>query len=219
MARKSISEVLIARQLVTAFLLTGVLLAPSNAADQEAAEQRRKDQNEIPVDFDFAYRDSLPQTDTPRHKWNTKWGPKAKVYPPFILPDAVKDPTEYRQRRVVAVAMKYIDLPYKHKHIPAAGGLDCSNFTSWVYNYAFGVKFSSGIGTQAETAGRKLLPIEEFQPGDLLFQKSKSGTSISHVVIYIGENKIIDSTNGKVAVRDLKGWYVTRHSHARRLIR
>jgi cell wall-associated NlpC family hydrolase len=170
------------------------------------------------VDFDFKFRDSLPQTDRPVEKWSTKWGPPAKTYPKFESPDYVKDPVAYQRRRVIAVARKYLGLPYKHKHIPAAGGLDCSNFTSWVYNYGFGIRFSSHIGKQAETAGRRMDPDEAFEPGDLLFQTDKQGEHIAHVVIYIGENKIIDSTEGKVSIRSLRGWYKSRHSHARRII-
>lgn len=170
------------------------------------------------VDFDFGYRDSLPQTDTPKEKWNTTWGPKAKVYPPLKIPDGVADPLDFQRKRSIAVAKKYLGLPYQHKHIPAAGGLDCSNFTSWVYNYGFGIKFTSNVREQARTAGRQLKPTEPFLPGDLLFQTDPSGKEIAHVVIFFEEGKIIDSTKGKVAVREYKGWYKTRHSHARRII-
>lgn len=124
---------------------------------------------------------------------------------------------------MLAVAKKYIGLGYWHHHVPGydsgdGPGLDCSNFTAWVYNYGLGVSINSGIGTQAETAGRRLAGDEPMQAGDLLFIKSADGSAIAHVVIYIGRGRIIDSTGPGVQVRAFKGWYVSRFSHARRLI-
>ena len=170
------------------------------------------------VDFDFAFRDTLPQTDTPKEKWETKWGPAAKTYPELKVPTSVKDPVAFKRERIVAAAKKYLDLPYMHKHIPAAGGLDCSNFSAWVYNYSMGIRFPSGIRNQAENAGRRLDPAEKLQLGDLLFQTVKGGTTIAHVAIYIGDGKLIDAEKGKIAIRDHANWYKARHSHARRVI-
>ena len=182
-------------------------------ANRKLAKSEKK-----PVDFDFEMRDALPQTDVPKEKWETKWGPAAKKYPEFKVPEGVKDPITYQHKRVVAVAMKYRGLPYMHKHIPACGGLDCSNFTSWVYNYGFGIQFPSGVVKQAETAGRRLRADEKFEPGDLLFQTNREGNAIAHVVIYVGENKVIDACNEKVDVREFRGWYKDRLSHVRRVI-
>ena len=97
----------------------------------------------------------------------------------------------------------------------------CSNFTSWVYNYGLGNKFSSGLQTQSESAGRKLLVDEKFEKGDLLFISNLSGTAISHVVIYIDEETIIDSTVDSidgVSVRAFKGWYKENIAFARRIV-
>ena len=44
-----------------------------------------------------------------------------KTYPKFKVPECVKDPVVYQRKRVVAVAMKYLDLPYLHKHFFSPG--------------------------------------------------------------------------------------------------
>lgn len=171
---------------------------------------------------DFAYRDSLPQTLFPKPlnqgKW--RWGPKARVYPPVSVPKGV-DAIKWKRDRVIAVAKKYQGLPYMHRHIPSQGGLDCSNFTSWVYNYGFGIKFSSNVQKQAEVAGRKLHPQEKLEKGDLLFIWDPSKKKIKHVVIYIDPKTIIDSTITKkangVAIRHFSGWYKERFAFARRI--
>jgi cell wall-associated NlpC family hydrolase len=134
---------------------------------------------------------------------------------------------------VLAVAQKYIGLPYRHHPVPgwapagaadpkeAGNGLDCSNFSAWVYNYGLGIKVTSEIGKQSQGAGapgRLLAAGEAFEPGDLLFILKSDRTCVSHVVIYLDDEHIIDSTVGGVAVREFKGWYKTHLSHARRVL-
>ena len=172
---------------------------------------------------DFNYRDTLQETDVPESEWSLwePWGPPAAHYPAVAAPSEFDNIKWYRDR-VIEVAKKYIGLAYMHKHIPSQGGLDCSNFTSWVYNYGFGIIFTSDVVEQAASsdAGRLLDGAESLAKGDLLFIWNSSFTSISHVAIYIDENTLIDSTidtvNG-VAVRSLSGWYKIYFSHARRI--
>lgn len=171
---------------------------------------------------DFALRDRLPETAHPLPRTNGKfdWGPKPMTYPRVNIPNGV-NPVQWERDRVIAVAEKYIGLPYMHRHIPSQGGLDCSNFTSWVYNYGFGVRFSSNVQAQSREAGRKLRPNERLEPGDLLFIWSKDRSKIKHVVIYVNPDTIIDSTitakaNG-VALRAFRGWYKERFAWARRI--
>jgi len=178
---------------------------------------------------DFAQRDSLPQSDVPQSDWysNPKlgsWGPHPTQYPPVKVPDGC-DPVQWKRARIVAVAKKYIGLPYKHHHIPAwspeeGPGLDCSNFTSWVYNYGLGIKFNSDIHKQsgAQAPGRLLKPDEPFAPGDLLYILKGDRSEVSHVVIWLDEGHIIDSHKGSVQVRDFVGWYKTHLDHAQRVI-
>ena len=183
---------------------------------------------------DFASRDALPQSTVPVSPWGSQkgWGPKAAVYPPVEVPPG-RDPVTWKRARVVAVAKKYIGLPYRHHHIPgweasgvadpkeAGKGLDCSNFSAWVYNYGLGIKFTGDIGEQAQGAkapGRMLTVGEPLQPGDLLFILKGDRSCVSHVVIYIDEDHIIDSHADGVTVRAFTGWYKSHLSHTRRLV-
>lgn len=179
---------------------------------------------------DFAERDSLPESIAPQSTWYTNkrlgsWGPHAATFPQAIVPANV-DPVEWRRERILAVAKKYIGLPYQHHHIPAwspeeGPGLDCSNYTSWVYNYGLGDKFNSNIHEQAdgpEAPGRRLRTDEAFAPGDLLYVMKRDRSEVSHVVIYIDDKHIIDSHNGSVQIRPFTGWYRECFSHARRII-
>ncbi len=83
-------------------------------------------------------------------------------------------------------------------------GLDCSNFTAWVYNFGLGIKFGGSVTKQyAGTAGPmgQRIPAEgPFQLGDLLYLHPDGNTTeASHVVIFIDDDHVIDS---RVDTRD-----------------
>ena len=154
------------------------------------------------------------------------WGPKAPVCPSVIVPEGV-DQVQWKRTRVINVAKKYIGLPYKHHHVPewfgpAGQGTDCSNLTAWAYNYGLGIKFTSKVGWQAEgprAPGRKLEENEKLEPGDLLFIMNKERSFISHVVLYISPEQIIDTRGkGGCQIRPFKGWYKSHYVFGRRII-
>jgi NlpC/P60 family len=99
----------------------------------------------------------------------------------------------------------------------AGPGLDCSNFTAWVYNYGLGIKFSGDVHEQfdgtAGPMGRRIPKDGPFEPGDLLYlHPNGNANQASHVVIYIDDQHIIDSrVNAQnlvgVQVRNRRGWY------------
>jgi hypothetical protein len=187
---------------------------------------------------DFAERDRLPESPVPESEWyrpglRETWGPKAAHYPPVRVPTG-GDAIEWKRARIVAVARHYLGLPYQHHHIPAwapagqdrdgvaqTAGLDCSNFTSWVYNYGLGIEFTSDVHMQADgpkAPGRRLAAHETLAPGDLLFIMNRDRTKLTHVVIYIDPGHIIDDHADGVRVRAFTGWYTNSFSHARRLL-
>lgn len=169
---------------------------------------------------DFAFRDTLPQTELPQSKWDSccgSYGPCAQPYPAVVFPEGV-DHLEWSRQRVIEAAKKWIGLPYAHRHIPAMGGLDCSNFTAWVYNYAFGIRFSSKIERQAMEAGRFLESQEKLAPGDLIFIYSEDFKRIYHVVFYVDEKTVLDSHDTGIQLRPFAGHYRTHYAWARRIL-
>lgn len=176
---------------------------------------------------DFPFRDRMPQSDGADA--DPSLGPVAARFPAVSVPAGYAS-AAWKRARIIAVAKKYIGLPYRHHHIPGAftvngsrveGGIDCSNFAAWVYNYGLGIYFVSGVREQSSGAnapGRLLSSGEEPVPGDLLFIRSRKGGVIGHVAIFIDEEHIIDSTDGGVKIRPNAGWYKDCFSHARRII-
>ncbi len=156
------------------------------------------------------------------------WGPHPRQYPGVSNFDS--RPITWKRQRVLAVAAKHIGLPYQHHHIPAwdppaswpwkqvaygrnSKGLDCSDFTSWIYNYGLGFKLDTGIKEQANTvdiAGpggdgtvhvRTLSNdngyddlVRKLKTGDLLYIKNDQG-DVGHVIMWVGvHGKSPDST-------------------------
>ncbi len=164
------------------------------------------------------------------------WGPEQRRYAPLEGLD--ERPTQWKRERVIAAAARFIGYEYQHHHIPdwdppkhwpwkecCAGhngrGVDCSNFTGFVYNQAFGIKMSSAIEQQSElhsalegehhhiSVKRINLPRElderrqVLKTGDLVCIRGHEGGPITHVVIWVGE--CCTSPNGLPMIMDSHG--------------
>ncbi len=146
------------------------------------------------------------------------WGPEPRTYPRPREPEG--STPERKRERVIAVAMRFLGYGYQHHHVPDwdpprgwpwketcfgrnGKGVDCSNFTGFVFNQGFGLKLNTEVHRQSEerfattTEGERVplrvvaLPaaysqrIETLRTGDLVFIKNRAGR-ISHVVIWVG---------------------------------
>lgn len=165
---------------------------------------------------------SFPFRDWSSHevrKHYGSWGPPARHY---SAPQGLeKRSAAWKRERVLAVALRFQGYAYQHHHIPDwdppadwpwketrhgrnSKGIDCSNFASFVYNQALGIKLNSSIHKMAELSevagpggmgtlriARIKLPAghAEFskvlRTGDLLFIRNTSD-ELSHVVLWVG---------------------------------
>jgi len=94
--------------------------------------------------------------------------------------------------RVIEAAGKYEDVPYRHGGITSAG-LDCSGFVVLSFRDALGVtlpRTTTGLYTWTER-----VPLENAQPGDLLFFRTGTNRNITHVAIYLGNRRFIHSAS------------------------
>ncbi|MFO0821663.1 MAG: NlpC/P60 family protein [Gemmataceae bacterium] len=200
------------------------------------------------------------QSEIPFREWYTpatlkqlsSWGPPARHYPE---PEGIAHKSrEWKQQRVIAVAMRFEGYNYRHHHIPdwvppetaakkmgdhAGKGLDCSNFTAFVYNMGFGIKPNSDVKKQSEERefalpGEKRQHrvqfikkpdtfkgfVDTLQTGDLVFIKNTKG-EISHVVLWVGSigqapdhvPLILDSHGD--SVKDSEGNHIPNGIHLR----
>lgn len=152
-------------------------------------------------------------------RWGS-YGPAAKHFsPPAGL--ATKSP-DWSRERVIATGLRFVGYGYQHHHIPdweppagwpqhpqqklpAGKGLDCSNFTAFVYNLALGIKPTGDVQDQAALTTvpgpgpNRSIPVKRIElpkahaelvrtlmTGDLLYIKNTKG-NLSHVVLWVGQ--------------------------------
>ena len=95
-------------------------------------------------------------------------------------------------------------------------GFDCSGFVCYIFKKMRGMELPHSAMAQSRLG--TYVSREELQPGDLVFF-STYRASISHVGIYIGDNRIVHAANTRRDVRidTLTGYYDKRYRSARRL--
>ena len=116
--------------------------------------------------------------------------------------------------QVIEYAQRFLGTPYVWAGTDLENGVDCSGYVYAVMQH-FGVSLNRS--SAAMTANGVEIDKEELAAGDLVFFDSDKNGSISHVGIYMGDNKYIHASSGKAAsviVSDLTdsysaGTYVT----------
>ena len=103
---------------------------------------------------------------------------------------------------------QWMGAKYRSK-TPSGRALDCSGFAGLVYKEAYQIKLNGG----SYSIYPQTIPLAkgELQPGDLVFFKIRKGR-ISHVGIYLGNNKFVHSaTRGGVRIDDLDDAYYRKY--------
>jgi hypothetical protein len=202
-------------------------------------------EEELIGDLNGARGDWKNQARVPYAEWSSaeilkrygSWGPPAQQFAP--PPGLEQKSAEWLRQRIIATGLRFRGYRYQHHHIPdweppagwplgkaelaPAKGIDCSNFTAFVYNQALGLKATSDIHEQAamtevaSPGADRHTPVTRIErpagyadfarvlkTGDLLFICGKAGGDVTHVVLWvgaIGQSRdqvplILDSTGG-----------------------
>ena len=92
-----------------------------------------------------------------------------------------------KRASIIGIAKKYLGVPYRYGGTTPKG-FDCSGYVMFVYRKS-GIKISRSIKLQFYRGKRVYL--KNALPGDLVFFKTSRYKRISHVGIYMGNNKFI----------------------------
>jgi cell wall-associated NlpC family hydrolase len=123
---------------------------------------------------------------------------------------------------VLATAKRYVGTDYRYGGESPVSGFDCSGFVQYVYSRN-GIQLPRTSRQQASSGKAVPLGVASLRPGDLLLFAS-SGTTVNHVAIYVGDNRILHSSAGAggVVYDDLSTprgkWYLQRHVASRRVL-
>lgn len=139
---------------------------------------------------------------------------KGKVTPVTLAVDTIS--SDYSA--LFAEIDSWMGTPYRYGKHEKRVGTDCSGFTMEIYDKIYGIKLNrSSDGQVANTVDIKK---EDLQIGDLIFYVTR-GQRISHVGLYIGNNKFVHATTSRgVIISDMnEKYYNDRYVRSGRVIR
>jgi lipoprotein Spr len=110
----------------------------------------------------------------------------------------------------------WLGTPYRYAG-KSLKGIDCSNFVNEVYKSVFG--FIAGTNSAEQYSRTLRVSKNDLQEGDLVFFKINKNR-ISHVGIYLGNNRFVHSSRSKgVVISDLNHpYFKSRYAGAGRLV-
>lgn len=121
--------------------------------------------------------------------WVKPWNNKAYTYT-YATTRTLLSSGEARGE-VLQYAKKFLGNPYVWGGTSLTNGCDCSGFAQQIFaNFGYTLPRTS---RQQAKAGTRI-PVQEAKPGDLLFYQRESGF-IYHVMIYLGDGKVIHAGN------------------------
>lgn len=127
-----------------------------------------------------------------------------------IAASTTKSITTNQFNKVYAAMKKYEGTPYKYGGNSPKTGFDCSGLMQWGYGTQ-GIKLPRTAQDQYNKTTR--IARSALQPGDLVFFKGtvpgKSG--ITHVGMYIGNNKFYNASNSGVGEASLNSSYWSKY--------
>lgn len=108
-----------------------------------------------------------------------------------------KNKVDKKRSTIITQALAYLNTPYVYGGTNLKKGIDCSAFTRAIYNKA-GISLERTARSQA-TKGKNV-SLKKAKPGDLIFYSSSRYSAITHVAIYLGNNKIVHAGLSKKKV-------------------
>jgi len=136
--------------------------------------------------------------------------------PQPLTPDHIKH-KKGSYKLLEQVVNSYLGVPYRWGGTTGKG-FDCSGFVIAVYREVY----DAGLPRTSSAMWKlgRQVPISAAKPGDLVFFKGGSFSTIDHVGIYMGHNRFVhSSTSSGVIYSDLKEtYYARRFAGIRRML-
>lgn len=132
------------------------------------------------------------------------------------LPDINHTPTSRLRKLLADFSMTLRDIRYRRGGSDPKTGFDCSGFVRYVYEHSLGAILPGNSASQFDSGTS--VARNDMKAGDLVFFRTR-GKRVSHVGIYLGDNRFIHSpsTGKRVSVSNLdETYWARRFAGARR---
>jgi hypothetical protein len=132
--------------------------------------------------------------------------------------NSIKSSTQDAIGNMLLQSISLMGIAYKWGGNTPDTGMDCSGFVRYVFKKSLGITLPRTAAEMAKVG--KKIDIKDLQPGDLIFFKTMGGSRISHIGIYMGNNKFIQSprTGENIQISDFSGYWVQHYVGAKRIV-
>lgn len=109
---------------------------------------------------------------------------------------------------------RWLGTPYVYAAHTCGEGTDCSGMVMEVYLEVYGIKVHRNSAKMLEQNCR-VINLDDLREGDLVFFCTNGDGRVSHVGIYLKDNKFVHASSSRgVTVDDLRQNYYATHFHA-----
>ncbi len=109
---------------------------------------------------------------------------------------------------------KWLGTPYEYAAHTCGEGTDCSGMVMEVFLTVYGIKVHRNSAKMLEE-NCCVIDLDDLKEGDLVFFCTNGDERVSHVGIYLKDNKFVHASSSRgVAVDDLRQNYYATHFHA-----
>lgn len=133
-------------------------------------------------------------------------------------PKSLSEESVNKVEQIINKAYTLLGSPYVWGDTGKAG-YDCSGLVYSLFGEFTDVKLPRSSREMSEVG--QYVTEADLEAGDFLFFTSRGGSTINHVALYIGDGKMIHSSNSQrgVVIDEISGYYFTNcFSHARRVL-
>ena len=121
---------------------------------------------------------------------------------------------KHENKKLYKELKSWLGTPYAHAGQEKGVSTDCSGMVMMVYQEIYGIQLNRNSAKMLEQNCR-IIDLKDLREGDLVFFCTSSDTSrVSHVGIYLKENKFVHASSSRgVVVDDLRQNYYATHFH------
>src|SRR6185437_13294201 len=115
-------------------------------------------------------------------------------------------------------SVSLIGIPYKWGGNTPSSGLDCSGFIRYIFKKSLGITLPRTANEMANLG--RAIPLNQLEPGDLIFFRISGPRRISHVGMYLGQDKFIQAprTGKDIEVSEFNQFYRSKFVVAKRMV-